>query len=177
MNLFSESKYCWNYNWEKLYKRLGVFKQPKHLKTSQNVYWLARTNDRKVAIHSQRADDACTNNTFGFNSHFSNLLLLQLSKIVRKKELYNDCHGTMSKGFPMSILQQEPFPKKYFERNDIIEDWTCCSCHDLTQSFDFWLWKKIGHSCLMWWKFRLVCYWLADWWIANQLVDRWVCNN
>jgi len=169
MNLFSESKYCWNYNWEKLYKRLSNNKNIwKHHK--MYIGW----QGRMVLAAKELQHQLCT---FGFNSHFSNLSLLQLFKIVWKKELYNDCHGTMSKGFPMSILQQEPFPKKYFERNDIIEDWTCCSCHDLTQSFDFWLWKKIGHSCLMWWKFRLVCYWLADWWIANQLVDRWVCNN
>jgi len=53
MNLFSESKYCWNYNWEKLYKRLGIFKQQKHLKTSQNVYRLARGNDSQYRVKGQ----------------------------------------------------------------------------------------------------------------------------
>ena len=170
MNLFSESKYCWNYNWEKLYKRLWIFKQQKHLKTSQNVRLLARGNGSKGPIHSQRTDDACKKTTLEHQSASWVLLPLiqtlyccNFQKLLQKTTLqrlpwnnvnrFSNVHSP-----PAGNISKEIIPSKI-----------CCSGCDSTESAG----GKLVHSCLMWWKFSLGCNWSTDW-QNNQLVDQLV---
>ena len=112
MSLFSGIKF----SWRKFRKRFALV-----LSSKGNISNIT-SSDILIKCHSERSEE-----------NFQKLCPILWILLWRRILFYFfcfDCPGPMLLGFPMSILQQQWFQKKYFQRNNIIEDWTCCSSYD-----------------------------------------------